>query len=86
MKIIKHPKYSEKGIRFSCNGDFCGVSERKEGKDSIGIYFSGGEWKLVLQMLVETIDLQDIEWSSDGSWLLVWDSQLEFKLLVYSVV
>jgi hypothetical protein len=57
MKIIKNPKYSEKGIKYTDNGDFCAVSERKEGKDIVGIYYSGGEWKLVLTMTMETVDL-----------------------------
>ncbi|KAJ3351054.1 WD repeat-containing protein wrap73 [Entophlyctis luteolus] len=33
---------------------------------------------------VDTSDLEDISWSPDGRYIAVWDSLLEYKLLVYS--
>ncbi|KNA23455.1 hypothetical protein SOVF_024490, partial [Spinacia oleracea] len=33
---------------------------------------------------VDTFDLADVEWSLDDSSIVVWDSLLEYKVLIYT--
>ncbi|KAL0445923.1 UNVERIFIED_CONTAM: WD repeat-containing protein WRAP73, partial [Sesamum latifolium] len=33
---------------------------------------------------VDTLDLSDIQWSPDDSAIVIWDSPLEYKVLIYS--
>ena len=59
------------------------LAERKDNKDHIGIYFTG-DWSLVSHFPVDSYDLNDIVWSKDNTSIVVFDSELECKLLVYS--
>nr|GEW69758.1 hypothetical protein [Tanacetum cinerariifolium] len=34
---------------------------------------------------VDTLDLADVEWSPDDSAIVIWDSPLEYKVLIYSL-
>lgn len=64
---------------------FAALVERKEARDTIGIYYAGNDWKLVNKIEVDTFDLQDLKWINGDSAILIWDSPLESKILVYSV-
>lgn len=77
---INNPKFPDKGIAFSENGNFMALAE-KDNKDYIGIYFTG-DFSLVSRFPTETFDLQDIIWNSSN--IIVIDSSLECKLLFYS--
>lgn len=74
-----------KGISFSTNKKFAALAERKDAKDIVGIYYAGNNWQLVNQLEVDTFDLQDLKWINGDTYLLVWDSPLDSKLLLYSV-
>ncbi len=80
---INYPKYSDKGLSFTSNGYFMALAERKESKDFIGIYFVG-DWSCVSHFTVDTYDLQDIMWSKDNTGIIISDSILECKILIYS--
>jgi hypothetical protein len=80
---INYPKYSDKGLSYTSNGFFMALAERKESKDFIGIYYVG-DWTLVSHFAVESYDLQDISWSKDNTAIVVIDSVLECKVLIYS--
>jgi len=73
-----------KGIVFTENKKFAALAERKDGKDNIGIYYAGNEWKMINQIECDTFDLQDIKWINGDSAILVYDTALESKILVYS--
>ena len=59
------------------------LAERDNSKDFIGVYFTG-DFSLVSRFNVDTFDLNDISWSKDNTSIVVWDSDLECKFLVYS--
>ena len=80
---INGPKSEKKGISFSSNGYFMALAERDNSKDFIGVYFTG-DFSLVSRFNVDTFDLNDISWSKDNTSIVVWDSDLECKFLVYS--
>ncbi|EAS04393.2 WD repeat WRAP73-like protein, putative (macronuclear) [Tetrahymena thermophila SB210] len=80
--LIKNPKYTDKGLSFSSDGKFMALAERRDIKDYIGIYYTK-DWKLVNHFQVDTMDLVDIQWSKDDGSILVWDSSINYKFLVY---
>lgn len=58
--------------------------ERREVKDYIGIYYCG-DWSLIHHFPIDTFDAIDLMWSKDNTSLIIWDSPVEYKLLVYSI-
>ena len=80
---INSPKFNEKGLVFSKNGNFMALAERNQGKDFIGIYFTG-DFSLVSHFKVNTFDLNDLLWTEDSTSLIVVDTPLEVKFFVYS--
>lgn len=81
--FINNPKFANKGMSFTSNGSFMALAERKDCKDYIGIYYVA-DWTLVSHFQVESSDLQDIVFTRDDSAIVIYDSPLECKLLVYS--
>jgi len=79
---IKNPKFPDKGLTFSNDGKFMALAERREAKDYVGIYFCGN-WKLLNHFQTDTYDLNDIMWSPDNNVLIVWETVLEYKMLIY---
>ena len=62
------------------------LAERRDGKDWVSIYFTGGEWKLINTFEVDTFDLVDVMWCKEDTSLLVVDTPLESKILIYSAM
>lgn len=81
--FINYPKFADKGISFTSNNYFMALAERKECKDYVGIYYIS-DWTLVSHFVLESLDLQDLTFSKDDSSIIVWDTCLECKLLIYS--
>ena len=91
MASIKGPKLlPPKGYDFSSNGKFMCLAEKKEGdyKDQISIYYAGNDFKLTNSFDVskETFDLADCKWIMKNTGILVQDSVLESKFIIYSAV
>ncbi|KAG7163726.1 WD repeat-containing protein WRAP73-like [Homarus americanus] len=84
VSYIKHPKNIAQGLQFSPDHDYLAVVERKECKDYISL-METKSWHLVKHFEVATRDLAGVQWSSDGSVLAVWESPLEYKILIYSL-
>jgi len=80
---INSPKFNNKCLLFSENGNFMALAERNNGKDFIGIYFTG-DFSLVSHFQVDTFDLEDLLWTKDSTSLIVIDTPLEVKFMVYS--
>ncbi len=57
--------------------------QRHDCKDLVTIY-STKTWKPEVAIAVPTSDLADLAWSPDNCCLLVWDSALTYKALVYA--
>ena len=80
---IKAPKFAVNGAEFSRDGRYFAVLERRDYRDHVSIY-SCDAWKMVRYFPVDTNDAADLSWSPDGSALAVYDSLLDYKVLVYS--
>jgi len=84
--FISLPKFSKKGLSFSCQGkgNFMALAERKDTNDIIGIYFIK-KWICLRRFSVDTEDLQDIKWSYDNSGIIIVDSPAVCKILIYNI-
>ncbi|CDW74000.1 wd-repeat protein [Stylonychia lemnae] len=84
---IRSPKHvPPKGISFSQNKKFMALAERRDAKDWISIYYTGNDWKLVNTFEVDTFDLTDLMWAKEDTSILVYDTPLESKLIIYSAM
>ncbi|XP_071487099.1 WD repeat-containing protein WRAP73-like [Diadema antillarum] len=84
VSYIKYPKEAKQGMHFSKDGKYLALAERRDCKDFISV-FACNTWQLVKHFETDTRDLAGLEWSPDGRVLCVWDSLLEYNLLLYSV-
>ncbi|XP_022969756.1 WD repeat-containing protein WRAP73 isoform X1 [Cucurbita maxima] len=80
---VQWPKHTSKGVSFTQDGKFAAVCTRKDCKDYVNL-ISCHTWEIMGVFAVDTLDLADIEWSPDDSSIVVWDSPLEYKVLIYS--
>ena len=77
----KHPKA---GLDFSDDGAYMALVHRQECKDVIRIY-STETWQPLSEFFADTVDMVDLKWSPNGRMLAVWDSNLHYNVLVYSI-
>uniref|UniRef100_A0A1D1YZT6 WD repeat-containing protein WRAP73 n=1 Tax=Anthurium amnicola TaxID=1678845 RepID=A0A1D1YZT6_9ARAE len=80
---VQWPKHTSKGVSFTQDGKFAAVCTRCECKDYINL-LSCQTWEIMGSFAVDTIDLAGIEWSPDDSAIVIWDSPLEYKVLIFS--
>uniref|UniRef100_A0A8B9MCG6 WD repeat containing, antisense to TP73 n=1 Tax=Accipiter nisus TaxID=211598 RepID=A0A8B9MCG6_9AVES len=84
VSYIKYPKACQQGIAFTKDGRYMAVAERRDCKDFISIFVCS-DWQLLRHFDTETQDLFGIEWAPNGCVLAVWDTCLEYKVLLYSL-
>ncbi|XP_064611407.1 WD repeat-containing protein WRAP73-like isoform X1 [Liolophura sinensis] len=84
VSYIKYPKQCQKGVDFSTGGKYMALAERRDCKDYVSV-FACSTWELVKHFETATEDLAGLEWSPDGRVLAVWESLLQYKILIYSV-
>lgn len=84
VSYIKYPKACQKGMDFTSDGRYMALAERRECKDYISVFVCD-DWHLLRHFESETQDLAGLEWSPNGCVLAVWDSCLEYKILLYSL-
>lgn len=60
------------------------LAERRDCKDYISL-FDCSQWQLVRHFKVDTSDLMGLSWSPDSKVLCIWDSVLDYKVLLYSL-
>ncbi|KAK9144874.1 hypothetical protein Sjap_004777 [Stephania japonica] len=80
---VQWPKHNSKGVSFTKDGRFAAICTRRDCKDYINL-LSCHTWEIMGVFSVDTLDLADIEWSPDDSAIVIWDSPLEYKVLIYS--
>ncbi|KAK2994685.1 hypothetical protein RJ640_026164 [Escallonia rubra] len=80
---VQWPKHASKGVSFTRDGQFAAICTRRDCKDYINL-LSCHTWEIMGVFAVDTLDLSDIEWSPDDSAIVVWDSPLDYKVLIYS--
>ncbi|KPP61026.1 WD repeat-containing protein WRAP73-like [Scleropages formosus] len=84
VSYIKYPKACQKGLDFSRDGRYMALAERRDCKDHISVFVCE-DWQLLRHFETDTQDLSGVEWSPNGCVLAVWDSCLEYKVLLYSL-
>ncbi|XP_057482621.1 uncharacterized protein LOC130769343 [Actinidia eriantha] len=80
---VQWPKHASKGVSFTKDGKFAAICTRRDCKDYVNL-LSCQTWEIMGVFAVDTFDLADIEWSPDDSFIVIWDSSLEYKVLIYS--
>eukprot|EP00873_Tetraselmis_striata_P028565 jgi/Tetstr1/448829/TSEL_036055.t1 len=80
---INGPKFVDKALAFRPDGSLMALAERKNCKDAITI-LSTSDWTAQTTFATATMDLSDLSWSPDGGCIAVWDSLLEYKVLLYT--
>lgn len=81
---IKYPKHATKGVEFTKDGKFMAVAERRNCKDFISV-FSCDSWDMLKHFETDTKDLADFAFSPNGCMIAVWDTKLEYKVVIYSL-
>lgn len=80
---IQSPKKLEKGLGIRRGSRFIAVAQRKDFKDTIGVYDSV-RWTQLKSFPVGTLDMAGLSWSPNGHYLAAWDTMLEYRLQVFS--
>ncbi|PNX76446.1 WD repeat-containing protein WRAP73-like, partial [Trifolium pratense] len=80
---LQLPKHASKGVSFTRDGKFAAICTRRDCKDYINL-LSCHTWEIMGMFAVDTLDLADVEWSPDDSSIVIWDSPLDYKVLIYS--
>ncbi|GFZ15156.1 transducin/WD40 repeat-like superfamily protein [Actinidia rufa] len=80
---VQWPKHASRGVSFTKDGKFAAICTRRDCKDYVNL-LSCHTWEIMGVFAVDTFDLADIEWSPDDSAIVIWDSSLEYKVLIYS--
>ncbi|GBF93064.1 hypothetical protein Rsub_05675 [Raphidocelis subcapitata] len=80
------PKHAARGLAFDPAGRRMAVLERKECKDWVALYdhSAADGWSLRSRFVLDTLDAADLAWSPDGSKIAVWDSPLQYKVVVHA--
>ncbi|KAL8224046.1 hypothetical protein R6Q57_019521 [Mikania cordata] len=81
---VQWPKHASKGVSFTKDGSFAAICTRRDCKDYVNL-ISCQSWEIMGVFAVDTLDLADVEWSPDDSAIVIWDSPLEYKVLIYSL-
>ncbi|XP_047495985.1 WD repeat-containing protein WRAP73-like [Penaeus chinensis] len=84
VSYIKNPKNIPGGLQFSQDKEYLAVAERQDCKDYLSV-LETKSWQLVKHFELATRDIAGLQWANDSSVLVVWESPLEYKVLIYSL-
>ncbi|XP_045860971.1 WD repeat-containing protein WRAP73 isoform X2 [Meles meles] len=84
VSYIKYPKACQQGLSFTRDGRYLALAERRDCKDHVSVFVCS-DWQLLRHFDTETQDLAGIEWAPNGCVLAVWDTCLQYKVLLYSL-
>ncbi|XP_025941416.1 WD repeat-containing protein WRAP73 isoform X2 [Apteryx rowi] len=84
LRLVQVPVLRMSGIAFTKDGRYMALAERRDCKDFISLFVCS-DWQLLRHFDTETQDLFGIEWAPNGCVLAVWDTCLEYKILLYSL-
>ncbi|KAG5439524.1 hypothetical protein PCANB_002099 [Pneumocystis canis] len=83
--VVYYPKFFGKGYDYRPASTHFVLITRSASHDFINIFdYSFSPWKLFKKWRLPTIDAQGCSWSQDGKWLAVWESFMEYKILLYT--
>ncbi|KTW28958.1 hypothetical protein T552_01588 [Pneumocystis carinii B80] len=82
---IHYPKFFSKGYDYRPTSTHFVLITRPASHDFISIFdCSFNPWRLLKKWCLPTMDAQGCSWSQDGKWLAVWESPMEYKILLYT--
>ncbi len=84
VSYMKYPKNISKCYEFSKNSKYLLLAERRDCKDFCSV-FACDNWQLLKHFEVDTDDLEGLAWSPSGTTFAVWESPLEYKVLIYNI-
>ncbi|KAG5519816.1 hypothetical protein PMAC_000089 [Pneumocystis sp. 'macacae'] len=83
--IIYYPKFANKGYDYRPTSTHFVLITRPMSRDFISLFdYSSTPWRLSKEWCLPTVDAQGCSWSQDGKWLAVWESPMEYKILLYT--
>ncbi|XP_044478919.1 WD repeat-containing protein WRAP73-like [Mangifera indica] len=80
---VQWPKHALKGVSFTEDGKFAAICTRRDCKDYTNL-LSCSSCEIMGVFADDTLDLADIKWAPDDNSIVIWDSHLEYKVLIYS--
>lgn len=80
---VPWPKHPTRAVSFTKDGKYIAIGTRRDCRDYIHLLACQG-WEAVGNFEASTSDLADLEWSPTDSTIAVWDSPLEYKVLLLS--
>jgi WD40 repeat protein len=84
VSYMKYPKSIANCYQFSADSKYMLLGERRDCKDFCSI-FACDNWQLLKHFEVDTENFEGLSWCPSGSTFAVWDSPLEYKVLVYNI-
>lgn len=84
VSYIKYPKHSTKGMDFSMDGKYMALLERRNYKDFVSV-FACDSWEMLKHFATDTKDSSDLSFSPNSCMIAIWDSKLEYKVVIYSL-
>lgn len=84
VSYMKYPKNITKCYEFSRDRKYMLLAERRDCKDYCSV-FACENWQLLKHFEVNTDNLEGLAWCPNGSTFAVWESPLEYKVLIYNL-
>eukprot|EP01041_Mallomonas_annulata_P002829 gene2829-5557_t len=83
--LISSPKMGRSSFSFSDCGRFMAVALRMDCKDHIGVYSTADStWAELSKFRCRSTDAVAVQWSPSGGHIIVVDSPMQYRLLVYT--
>ncbi|CAH8530605.1 unnamed protein product [Heterobilharzia americana] len=85
ISYLKFPKGCENNLAFCPGGRYLALLERRNFEDHLSLFDCRLQWTLLWNITLDTNDAENILWSPDGLFIVVWDNCLRYKAVVYRV-
>ncbi|KAI6047767.1 WD repeat-containing protein 8 [Pisolithus marmoratus] len=82
---IQFPIHPDRGYTFRADARYFVLAERHKSKDTVGVYDTSSNYRLVRHFPSPTTNLSSLALSPSGNYLAVWESILEYKLHIISL-
>ncbi|CED84716.1 Uncharacterized conserved protein WDR8, contains WD repeats [Phaffia rhodozyma] len=81
--FIQNFQFIAQGHAWSADNRLFYLAERYNSRDSVGVYDTLNDWKLVFRVPTQTASLQGISIAPRGGYIAVWDHALQYKLQLF---
>ncbi|KAF8898871.1 WD repeat-containing protein 8 [Infundibulicybe gibba] len=82
---IQFPVHPDRGYAFRADGRYFVLAERHKSKDTLGLYDTGDQYKLVRHFPLPTGSLSSLAISPTGNYIAIWEGPVEYKLYIVSL-